>query len=288
MKKTILITAIGFSCYALQAQNVGIGTANPAEKLDVNGSINVTGTIKANGTDGQPNQVLMKNSTGTLAWGSICDFKNFKQFEYTGIPGPQTFTIPAGVTKVAVELWGGGGGGSQGGGGGAGGYTFGIIDVFAGGTADIIVGNGGAGATGAGSGTSGEESRFTFNLTTAIGAGGGGGAFSSFPGSGGIMGAYSTNIMYLNIPGGSGKKNFLNYQQYSATDYALYTKYGNGGVACMQVQTKGEGGHCFVNTNTGFTINEDFGSQGMGIGEGGGGGKSFGYPGAAGRVIVRW
>jgi hypothetical protein len=53
-----------------QAQNVGIGNSSPAEKLDVTGNINVTGTIKANGVDGTPNQVLMKNNAGNLEWGS--------------------------------------------------------------------------------------------------------------------------------------------------------------------------------------------------------------------------
>ena len=51
------------------AQNIGVGTANPSEKLDVTGNINVTGTIKANGVDGTPNQVLMKSNDGNLQWG---------------------------------------------------------------------------------------------------------------------------------------------------------------------------------------------------------------------------
>ena len=96
---TLLFTGI-----LLSAQNIGIGNSNPAEKLDVNGNINVTGTIKANGTDGLPQQVLMKNSSGALTWGSICDYKNFSMFVLSG-----SFIIPAGVTKVAVEIWGGAG-----------------------------------------------------------------------------------------------------------------------------------------------------------------------------------
>ena len=44
----------------VNAQNVGINNPNPNEKLDVNGNINVTGTIKANGSAGSPNQVLKR------------------------------------------------------------------------------------------------------------------------------------------------------------------------------------------------------------------------------------
>ena len=48
--------------------NVGINNLTPAERLDVNGNINVTGTIKANGAPGLPNQLLGTNETGSLAW----------------------------------------------------------------------------------------------------------------------------------------------------------------------------------------------------------------------------
>lgn len=51
-------------------RNVGIKNPTPAEALDVTGNINVTGTIKANGIDGTANQVLMKNGSGILSWGT--------------------------------------------------------------------------------------------------------------------------------------------------------------------------------------------------------------------------
>src|SRR6185503_16212985 len=47
---------------------VGINQLTPSERLDVNGNINLTGMIKANGVSGQPNQVLGTNETGNLAW----------------------------------------------------------------------------------------------------------------------------------------------------------------------------------------------------------------------------
>jgi hypothetical protein len=94
--------------------------------------------------------------------------------------------------------------------------------------------------------------------------------------------------MYVYYPGQTGRKNFEQYQQVSPTEFAVYTRYGNGGTAYQQVPTGGEGGFSHVSTSTGFTLREGFGGQGYAPGEGGGGGKSFGYSGAFGRVIVRW
>ncbi|MBL0135932.1 MAG: hypothetical protein IPP79_19115 [Chitinophagaceae bacterium] len=150
MKQIILLLAFGLVWLAnpisAQTTNVGIGTTNPAEKLDVNGNINLNGTIKVNGQDGQAGQVLMKNSSGQLSWGSISEFKNFRVFTFTFPSATQTFSIPAGVTRMGVEIWSGGGGGAAGGGGGSGGYAYRILDVSGGGSLSIIVGGGGQGA----------------------------------------------------------------------------------------------------------------------------------------------
>jgi hypothetical protein len=54
MKYNFIFSIILFS-FTSAAQNVGVGITNPAEQLDVNGNINVTGTIKANGVDGTAN-----------------------------------------------------------------------------------------------------------------------------------------------------------------------------------------------------------------------------------------
>lgn len=54
MKYNFIFSIILFS-FTSAAQNVGVGITNPAERLDVNGNINVTGTIKANGVDGTAN-----------------------------------------------------------------------------------------------------------------------------------------------------------------------------------------------------------------------------------------
>jgi len=100
------------------SQNVGVGNTSPTEKLDLTGNINVTGTIKANGEDGSDNQVLMKNNSGLLAWGDMCHYKNAVTFTTLGAG---TCTVPAGITKIRVQLWGGGGAGTGNGSGAGGG-----------------------------------------------------------------------------------------------------------------------------------------------------------------------
>jgi hypothetical protein len=67
MKKLLLLFIMAIAIQT-KAQNVGIGNPNPAEKLDVRGNINLTGTIKANGVDGTARQVLAKNASNNLDW----------------------------------------------------------------------------------------------------------------------------------------------------------------------------------------------------------------------------
>lgn len=59
-------------------------------------------------------------------------------------PGHYTWTVPAGVHAVEVELWGGTGAGVAEGDGGAGAYVDDVLEVSAGQTYDIYVGGGGA------------------------------------------------------------------------------------------------------------------------------------------------
>ncbi len=51
--------------------NVGIGTGSPMQKLDVAGSIKLSGEIKPNGTSGLANQVLKSNGAGGMTWGAV-------------------------------------------------------------------------------------------------------------------------------------------------------------------------------------------------------------------------
>jgi hypothetical protein len=48
--------------------NVGIGTASPQEKLDVQGNIRFSGELKPGGVSGTTGQVLQSNGDGTMGW----------------------------------------------------------------------------------------------------------------------------------------------------------------------------------------------------------------------------
>ena len=67
MKRVIVIISILFNGLIIEAQNVGIGTFSPSQKLDVAGNIKLTGAIMPNGIAGNAGQVLTSNGTGTAA-----------------------------------------------------------------------------------------------------------------------------------------------------------------------------------------------------------------------------
>jgi hypothetical protein len=152
---TLLLMAIAIQS---QAQNVGIGNPTPAEKLDVTGNINVTGTIKANGSAGSANQVLTSNGNGTMNWASIHKYPNSISFKGLlnnddGTFQTYSFVVPANITEIWAECWEGGDGGqilpatitntTSAKGGDAGSYVSGIIKVTPGETLTLRVGDGG-------------------------------------------------------------------------------------------------------------------------------------------------
>ena len=66
----IFISCISTFSVTAQTGNVGIDVNAPAEKLDINGNIQLNGEIKINGTGGTAGQVLTSNGNGTMAWAS--------------------------------------------------------------------------------------------------------------------------------------------------------------------------------------------------------------------------
>lgn len=283
----------------LQAQNVGVGTSTPAEKLDVNGNINVSGTIKANGTDGTPNQVLMKNSSGNLAWGDLCEFKNMATFT-SGLSS--SWNIPANVTRVWVELWGGGGGGNFFIGGGAGAYISAILDVTSPGSITYTIGSGGAGATSSDA-ASGLSTSITYTPAsiTLTANGGTGALYNSTPPAligGGSGGTFSVPIFFSNyiaMRGGAGSHYNTRLLQYPAATQELLTA-GTGGDAPMRPGTGGQGNTALYNHTTSTLIQYTNGLGAARIPGGGGGGGCFipggialqGNSGASGMVIFHY
>ena len=85
MKQVITILLLAFLALSSNAQNVGVGTTTPIEKLDVNGNVNVGGTIKANGVAGGIGQVLSTTGTG-LAWVNGIYTLNSTNFSSTTVP----------------------------------------------------------------------------------------------------------------------------------------------------------------------------------------------------------
>lgn len=98
----VMIFIVLFSAIQIQAQNVGIGTTTPAEKLDVSGNIRTTGEIKPNGEAGQPNQVLTSNGNGTMSWASMAQ-NNEEETTGNGTWGDCSTNNLTGYQPVADE-----------------------------------------------------------------------------------------------------------------------------------------------------------------------------------------
>ena len=142
MRSLLFIFLLG-CVFDIMAQNVGIGTASPTEKLHVAGNMNLAGNLRLNDVVGQPGQVVMTNSSGTTQWVDLTAYQNYVAF--TGISG--NWTVPAGVTKIKLQMWGGGGGGCKDAGGGSGGYITATIPVTPGDILPYEIGGSGQGAT---------------------------------------------------------------------------------------------------------------------------------------------
>jgi hypothetical protein len=168
-----------------------------------------------------------------------------------------TFTVPAGVTEITVELWGGGGsggnvqGGSGGGGGGA--YTRAVLTVAPGNSFTVTVGGGGVATA------SGGTSSFAGTGFTTVNANGGSGA----AGTSGALGATAQTIsgtIVAAFAGGNGAGGFTNGDN---------NRRGGGG----------GGGSAFTNAagGNGTAGAQDVaGTGGNGTGKGGNGGISSG------------
>ena len=278
-----------------------LATASTSAELQLNEAINngtsyvalkaptslaATTTYILPSADGTATQSLVTDGSGTLSWSGVTG-ASVTNFSTSG-----TWTKPAGVTTVTVELWAGGGGGgsgrkgssdlSAGGGGGGGGYvtrTFPASDISS--TVSVTIGAGGAGGaaqstlnTDGNAGSSGNNSTFGSFLTAysgAAGAGGISGANVSQGGAGG--GALSAGS---GVNGGAPKNNNIYTPEGDFGGGSGGGVYGSGGASGYGGGGGGYGGYA---TGTGG------GSSFQGGPAGGGGGGVFSstaYAGGAG------
>jgi hypothetical protein len=295
----------------VQAQNVGINasgaTPNTSAMLDVNSSIKgvlipqvaLTSITDATTiTSGNVNSLLVYNTAtaGTSPnnvipayyywnatagkWFQIAAssgstgnsmFSGFQVFTASG-----TFTIPTGVSRVMIEMWGGGGGGggsSNGGtgyagdGGGGGAYAKSLFSVTS--NITVTIGAGGAaGTSGGGNGGAGTTTSVSGGavLTAGGGSGGLGKDANSTVTSGGTPTATSSSVLGITGYPGGGE-----------------TGGGTGGVG-GNAPAGGAGGQPNApGTNGGVP-----GGGGSGGSQTSAPGPAAGGAGAAGMVIIWW
>ena len=275
------LTTTGNTSLATEGGRVGIGTNTPQAALDVRGGIKVGNEPTC---DSAHEGVLRYNLIASQMEFCNKDFKwtlpaGFYKPQYQRFTASGTFTVPEGVTKIMVEVYGGGGGGGggsclascsySGSGGGGGAYAKGFFSVSSGETFAVTVGDGGNGGSGCGLGSDGGDSIF-----------------------GGLLMA----------GGGKGPKN-ANWQTGAGGTSAAELSFngGDGGEANTfggSIAMSGPGGKAGGNGGAGGSGYEAGGQPGVFPGGGGSGAASrspnytgcsgTGGNGAGGLVIVWW
>ncbi len=232
------------------------------------GTVTATGTLAVDsGTTANKIVVLDANAKLPAVDGSqLTNLPQPTMATYTNVystDATSTWTVPAGVTRVYVQVWGAGGGGGGGNalgmggsGGGGGGYGAAFLTVTPGAAMAATVGTAGTGAAAAAAGGAGGSSIFS-TITATGGAG--------EIGSGQAPIAGGTSSATINVAGGRGSSG------------ASGSSGGTGGAA-------GGGGGSGGGGSSSNTIAGGAGST-PGGGGGGGGGAASGA-GGSGRVTI--
>lgn len=276
-----------------RSQNIGVGTTNPTEKLDVNGNLNINGNLKIRGNAGQSGQVLSIDGSGQQVWARLSGYTRRKEFKVS-----TTWTVPAGVTEIAIEALGAGGGGAKGGGGGGGGYVLCALKVSPGQIVNMMIGLKGVGSlTESGSGTDGATTFVDIGPSGFLGSSGGSRAGSTIVGQGGSYEVFADSAIFIyGARGGSGKLSEESYSQRTSNEYVTVRKYGDGGINMYNPNVFQRGTHFTFNSvsflNIGLIYGGLAGNFYLPEGTGGAGGNTpdgqWGYDGGFGMVVISW
>lgn len=227
-------------------------------------------------------------------------FRRFRNFRgsYSQSVTNYSWVVPAGVTRVMLEVWGGGGGGNGSGGGGGGGYGMAIVDVQPGTTLEIAVGWGGRPQTSTSSASPGGSTVIAWleGASTKSLTGFGGLNAGSDPGRGG---SYQANGLqagtHAGFTGGTGQPGFYRAVRRSTSEWPYVFSSGRGGGVYGMPYTGGSGtslGQTMSNPVTIFFFNDA--ADGGFPGGGGGGGGTTANPngsqvaGGPGMALIRW
>lgn len=262
----ILRTDGGSNLYLLP-WGKGAGNNTTIDTVNIGGG-GGTANLRVSGTISAANGTMVGSGTQTFT-------------------GNGTFTVPTGVYRILVEVWGGGGGGggggsgnqAGGGGGGGGGYAAAWIAVSPGNQYAVTIGGGGGGGTNGNNATGGGNTTFGSLLTANGGVGGQGGTQAT--GGGGAGGGGSGAPSWVVNGGGNGGGGSIST--------------GNGGAGGASPNALGGGGGS-AGIYPGGGVNGNPGGAGGAYGGGGGGGSDAdslhgggnGGNGAAGVCRVAW
>lgn len=273
--------------------NVGINNTTPASTLDVTGSTHISGNMDVDGTiainGGSPGvgKVLTSDAAGNANWQTPDVSSCFQNLKEISSAGNTNWTVPAGVTKIWVEMWGSGGTGTTntfpqtGGGGGAGGYASFFVPVTPGSSVTVSITSGNSNYT---EFSYGGDFIRTGNGENGYAASGGGrgGNFTR----GGV--SFSLNAFYSS--GQDGENSTYSVSEDNTAVKTVFFRGGNGADAYKGRGGKGEVWGVAYGSGINTGTNRGLAGTPQGFGSGSGARTHFGgaspSPGVIGAVLI--